>query len=282
MARRQWKDTAVAAVCLAACAGLLGAIDALTWHRWFNSAIVYLNFSLVQNRAIEWGVGPWWFYLDFFYRTMGALSIVVAALILLGVPRAPSLAGIAGLVFVAHSATGHKEARLIYPLIPVLCALAAVGAGALRSRLMTFSLKAGVRLAVWNVFVALVLASALYRLAGFHDLSWADVKQDGAGSAYDRGGDENRLLLAASSLPDLCGIREENHIWSFTGGYAYLHRRVPFYDQGGPPPESTFYNYTISRDASGGQVVARQGDVVLKKIRGDCLRDPGYRPRYER
>jgi hypothetical protein len=70
-------------------------------------------------------------------------------------------------------------------------------------------------------------------------------------------------LFAASSLPDLCGIREENHIWSFTGGYAYLHRRVPFYDQGGPAPESAFYNYTISRDPGGGQVVARQGDVVL-------------------
>jgi hypothetical protein len=133
-----------------------------------------------------------------------------------------------------------------------------------------------------NVFVALVLATSFCCLARFHDLSWADVKRDGAGSAYDVGGNENRLLLAASALPDLCGIRDENHLWSFTGGYAYLHRRVPFYDEGGPGPESAFYNYTISRDPNGGEVVARQDGVVLKKIREGCVRDPAYRSRYER
>jgi hypothetical protein len=88
--------------------------------------------------------------------------------------------------------------------------------------------------------------------------------------------------LVAHDRADLCGIRDERNLWAFTGGYAYLHRRVPFYDEGGPGPESGHYNYVISEHRDGGAVVAQQGDMYLKKIAEGCVRDRTYRARNTR
>jgi hypothetical protein len=277
--RRRTREAAHAFGWLALAATALGAIDAWTWGRWFNSAITYVDFNVMQGGASGWGVSPWWFYFDFFWRSMGPAAAMVAGLALIGLGRAPTLTACTVVLLASHVAVGHKESRFVFGVVPLAAALAAVGAAELRGLLTRHGIWQQAGEIAWTLIVVLSATLTFVSAIRFHQLTWGDVKMEYTQneSAYDVWGNETRLLLTAYGISDLCGIREDHNIWAFTGGYAYLHRSVPFYDQGGPGPESGYYNYVLSRSPDGGVVVARQGDIYLKKIRDGCVRDPTYR-----
>src|SRR5439155_15739511 len=117
----------------------------------------------------------------------------------------------------------------------------------------------------------------------FHSLTVGNlgisIRADTTATAYDDPGQVNRLLLAASQQPDLCGLKLEEVPIVRTGGYSYLHRPVPLYDPGGPQRTSGFFNYMLTtnrRGLSGDVVASEAGLTLLRLTPGPCQTDPDF------
>jgi hypothetical protein len=88
----------------------------------------------------------------------------------------------------------------------------------------------------------------------------------------------NRLLLAARERPGLCGLRVDVVHLAWTGGFAYLHRRVPLFNSD-TPLENGWVSRVIARDGADlpGGVVAREGPFVLVELPAQpCIEPPDY------
>jgi hypothetical protein len=249
---------------LAAWAFLFGLLDRLTWGGWFQSAVRYLEFS-AGGGASAWGTAPWHYYLRHLATSMGGLGVALLAGAALGARRAPGLAAVAGAFLAAHSAVGHKELRFLIPDLPPLFALLGVGMSLLPRPRRGFA-------------IGIIGLAALASTLRAPTLTFGDLGSPrGAESAWDEPGAANRLLLRASRLPDLCGLRLETGMLAWTGGLSHLHRRVPLYDAG-TPRESGLFNYVIAVRARGLRIVASDGDLKLARLPvSGCLPDPGYR-----
>jgi hypothetical protein len=204
-------------------------------------------------------------------NALGPLCVVIAGFAVLAVVRARELFGIAFLFFIPHLLSPHKELRFLIPLIPLWCVLAAVGLQlALDSKARW--LRAGAP--------ALVLGAAVYSAGTVRQLTSQKVGLSDAHavSAYDAGGPENRLLLAAHDAADLCGLKILTRDLDFVGGYAYLHRRAPLYGPAGPADNTRFFNYVIApRGRVVGRVLSEDSGLVLARIfDGGCEPDRSY------
>jgi hypothetical protein len=81
--------------------------------------------------------------------------------------------------------------------------------------------------------------------------------------------------MRAHQLDDLCGLRIMTLQHWRTGGYSYLHRRVPIYRVEWEPPEGAF-NYVIA-ESGPGEPIAVDGKVGLFRVRSDgCRPDPAF------
>ena len=267
-ARRPLVD---ALIVFAFAAFVFGLIDRLTWGHWFHSAIAYLRFNLLEGGAEGFGRSPPSYYTRALLATLGPLWVVIAVFAVLAVVRAKELFGIALLFFIPHWLSPHKELRFLFPLIPLWCVLAAVGLQIVMDSNARW-LRAGAP--------ALVLSAAAYsagtlRQLTFHKLGLSDPHRV---SAFDSGGPENRLLLAAHDAADLCGLKILTQDLDYLGGYAYLHRRAPLYGPAGPADRSRFFNYVIAaRGSVGGRVLSEDSGLVLVRIfDGGCEPDRSY------
>jgi hypothetical protein len=169
--------------------------------------------------------------------------------------------------FAVHSFIPHKELRFLFPIIPLLCAQAAVGLD---------RIAAPARIPVALVVLALSVAS----LASLPTLTFGRLgisNPSGELSAIDYVGPENRLLLRARRLDDLCGLKIASIDNWRTGGYAYLHQRVPMYRFEPPGAGEGHFNYVIARRGTvAGTEVAVERDVALVRLPTGCTPDLTY------
>lgn len=271
--QRRRRDAGLAALALAGWAAAFGLLDLATWGRPFQSAIAYLRFNLVEGRAAQWGVEGPGYYAAALWRSSPLPSLCLAILVPLSARKAPGLL-LAALGFAAaHALTPHKELRFLLPVLPLFCALAAVGLEEVaRGRWAASALPLA------------VLACAAIDGAGFHQLRFGQLGQYGpsrAGDwAYQDFAQVTRLLYAAHDRPDLCGLKMEgvDLVWSFGG--AALHRAVPLYQHDRPPWRGAgFFNYAIAvRGRSAGEVVAEAPPYVLLRLGAGCRPDPAWSP----
>jgi hypothetical protein len=96
-----------------------------------------------------------------------------------------------------------------------------------------------------------------------------------ASSAWDDFGPVNRLMLAASKQPDVCGLRIDAAHLAWTGGLTYLHANARLYMPGSPHQQG-FFNYVITRAGSGAEKIAAEGPWELVRLAPTCNPDPGY------
>ncbi|MGZ3461835.1 MAG: hypothetical protein ACXU86_25360, partial [Archangium sp.] len=277
-ARRDWRAARDALAVLAGWAFLFGLLDRLTWGRWFHSALVYLDFNLVQGKAAAWGTAPFEYYGHVLLRSMGAVTLVGLGLSLLAARRAPGLLGLAAAFFVLHALQPHKELRFLVPVLPLFAALAGVGLDSVRRHLPPSPARLALPLAV----VAVAGFSGLrVGLLTFGDLGqYEDVKP--RASAWDDFGPLNRLLITAGRLPDVCGLKVEAAHLAWTGGYSYFHRDVPLYAANGPGRASGLFSHvlTLSGHEAPGEVVASEGPFVLVRLpHPGCAPDPAWSSR---
>ena len=203
---------------------LAGALDRATWGGWFETFAVGYRLNAELHISEWFGAQPALWYV-------GAVSMTSAGLLWLplalgwvrrlSVSRLPVACAVA--VMATHSLIPHKEYRFIVVVLPLLWLTAAVLlARALATRLLG---RRGA-LMVIAVFLGVSVMGLTYRLPG-------------QARVYDAGpllGRSPHLdaYLALSQEPELSALLS-NEDRRFappvvgTGGYYYLHRRVPVY-----------------------------------------------------
>ncbi|WP_276134809.1 hypothetical protein [Polluticoccus soli] len=110
--------------------GMCVLIDHWLYGVWTFSPYNYFAVNILQDKASEFGVSPWWEYFTYF--TLAALppiSIILLVAFFAGIGktlRHPfsllTITFIAGHMFVAH-----KELRFIFPMLPAFIFLACMG-----------------------------------------------------------------------------------------------------------------------------------------------------------
>ncbi len=147
-----------AAVC-AACV----AIDGWFYGEPVLSPLRYFYANLVQNRAAEWGVAPWWWYIpQLLLWSFPLIGIPLLGLAIWGaVSRRKDLVVFWAVPFAAaHLFIAHKELRFLFPLAFPLVYLAACGWDALALSGVFAAL--GRRAGVWALALgAMVLGGRL-------------------------------------------------------------------------------------------------------------------------
>lgn len=264
-ARKQWKALGHVAAVLCVWAFFFGLLDRLTWHEvpnaafggWFESAVKYLRFNLLEGKAAAWGTAPWYFYFQHLFLAMPAVALPMFAGALFSVRRSLGLLVMAAVFFALHCWTPHKEMRFLMPLFPVLLACMAVGCTLLEARLSTW------------LIGPVVAAAVLFSLIHTPKLTFGQLgayAERPAASAWDDYGSVNRLLLKANEQADLCGLRIDVAHLAWAGGHTYLHRQVPLYHLGQPSPQTHYFNYVIAPTGSGMPSVATDGPFELVKL----------------
>jgi len=272
-ARRRWREAAEVTVVLLGWALVLGLLDRLTWGGWFHSALAYWRYNWVQGKGALFGASPPGYYLRVLWTSMPAVAAVLLPAAVLGLRRAPALGAAVGLFLLVHSAIPHKELRFILPVLPAAMALAGVGLAVAATRVDR-------RLPLGVALLAAVASAARFHTLTFGDLGAYDGQRDRV-SAYDDFGPVNRLLLVASELPRLCGLKVEATHIAWAGGYTYFHRDAPMYSHLGPPRGARHYDVVLTAAVAvpPQAVLARDGPVVLARLfDGPCVPDPSYRP----
>jgi len=197
-----------------------GVVDAFTWSYPFHSYLRYFPVAVFSGRNSLYGTEPWYIFFFALWRTMWPLILLAAA----AVRRNALLVWVAAIIVVSHSAITHKEFRFIYPALPLIVILAAMGfveiAAFLGKRL---SLLHSPRLVTATGLICCVLISAGFA-RGMH---WD--RSSGGLIAFDK----------LSQDPTVCGVGLLAIPWSLTGGYTHLHRDVPIIivNRNAPPTE---------------------------------------------
>jgi hypothetical protein len=129
-------DRSFARLTVGLAAGIVisGAIDFAFYGDWFHSVLANFKMNVVENGASAFAVSPWYAYLLTCGSTMLRISVFALPLVAWGAIRRPAVAAIMALFVIAHSLIPHKEARFLWPLIPLGCLLLAAAFEDLRGR----------------------------------------------------------------------------------------------------------------------------------------------------
>lgn len=277
--RRSFRAAALVTAGMVAVLLLGGLLDWATWGRPFQSFMVYVRFNLIDGGANQWGVAKRGFYLRFMLASNGPALLILVLGFLAGLRQTWPVALPVLLFLAVHSAIPHKELRFLYPVLPLFLLCAAVGLAGLLSKL-PFPRR---RQVAATGALALVLLGAFAARA--RDVTFADIGQsmDAASlggptsrlvwQAFD---ERNRLLSLAGSHADICGLAAPTMNPYWTGGYTYLHRRVPILWSVGTADYSAA-NYVLMgpgqtmADARYARL-AQAGAYVLYRREGTCRR----------
>ena len=185
-----------------------GLVDKLTWSYPFQSFFLYFWVNVVQGRAREFGVLPWYSYLLILSAYVGPMTFLAV----IGLRRSPFLGWVALIILLTHSVLAHKEVRFLYPLVPIELTLAALGVVEVAP-----ALNVGRKSPLTSRAIAVgglsfcVLSSCLF----IPHLDWS--RNFGGFAAVDQ--------LSQDST--LCGVGLYRLGWGYSGGYTYLHKNVP-------------------------------------------------------
>ncbi len=186
-----------------------GLVDALTWSYPFQSFLRYLWITFVENKSALYGTEPW----DWYLLQVAVRFLPLFLLALVGVRRSLFLGWVVFIILASHSIIPHKELRFIYPAMPIVLTLAALG---FVEFVEDFNTWTKTPLSSRTIIVAgvifCILTSALF---AWRSPRWTQFS--GGLIAMDR-------LSQDSSV---CGVGLYNISWIYSGGYSHLHRNVP-------------------------------------------------------
>jgi phosphatidylinositol glycan class B len=258
-----------------------GLLDWATWGKPFHSLIVYLRFNLIDSGANQWGVSKRDFFLKVMFATSGPALLMLVLGFFAGLRRTWPMALLVLLFLGVHSLIPHKELRFLFPALPLFLVCAAVGLAAIIGRLPWA--QAPKRTTAGVLAVALL---ALFAAQARH-VTFVDIGQPmdppalgGPTSnlvwgAFD---ERNRLFARAGKNADLCGLAAPAMNAYWTGGYAYLHRRVPILWYGGRL-EFEAANFALlspgrKMDDTRFRMIAQAGNYTLYRREGGCTPPP--------
>jgi hypothetical protein len=191
-----------------------GLVDWMTWSYPWQSLFRYFQSDIIEGRNAEYSTQPWYWYLLVLLNLLGFVIVFLRK----GARRSPLLAWVALIILCSHSLFAHKEARYIYPVLPLAIVMASMGfveaVAPLRARWKLPEFSKGV-IAAGLVFFVLSSAFVASRLP-----DWLEPLP--AQAALDRLSRDSTLCGVGFYGPDFYGIN-----WPKTGGYGRLHRNVP-------------------------------------------------------
>jgi Alg9-like mannosyltransferase family len=112
----------------------MGGMDAAYYGEWFHSTRTSLRLQAGGDLATSFGTSPVYAYVLTGGIALFRASVVALPALALGAWRRPALAAMAGLFFVAHTAIPHKEARFLWPMVPLVGLMIAAGVEAWHRR----------------------------------------------------------------------------------------------------------------------------------------------------
>jgi phosphatidylinositol glycan class B len=273
LAQRRRREALEALVVLSIWALIFGLVDKLTWGNWFHSAIEYVRFNVVEGKSGNFGREPIAYYARVLWTALGPLLVALIGCNFFAIRRAVGVMAMPLVFCVIHSFILHKEVRFLFPAVALFCATGAVGLEVLLER---------ARHGWWIAAFTLTVAASVASAASTPSLTFGKLglyeRPPGVRRAMDDGGPENRLLMAAYRQDDLCGLLVMTRQLGWTGGYAYLHRRVPLYEQGQVPDDGDTFNYAIASIGSrpGEAVATDSGLALIRLSHQGCRPDPGF------
>lgn len=189
---------------------VFGVVDAITWSYPFQSFFRYFWVNAVAGRSELYGTEPWYWYLIVLLSHLGPVLLLA----LVGIRRSPFLGWMALAILAPHSVLAHKEIRYIYPLMPILITLAALGTMEIAKEID--------HLVKFRIHPKAVVSIALVLFAFFSVLlapqfAWWNSRSGSSLAMVDR----------LSRDPTVCGLGIHGIWWWDTGGYTHLHRNVP-------------------------------------------------------
>jgi GPI mannosyltransferase 3 len=186
-----------------------GLLDAFTWSYPFQSYIRYVQIVVGHGRSSSYGVEPWYWYLVSLAKSLWPMLLLALA----GVRRNAFLGWVALVIVASHSVIGHKEFRYVYPVIPIVITLAALGFVEIVSAL------AAMRKATLSPRLIMVTGLLVFTITSGIFARW-----------FFRWGQSSGGLIAFDRLsrdPSVCAVGLYRLPWDLTGGYVHLHRNVP-------------------------------------------------------
>ena len=198
---------------------VFGAADWISWGAPFSSFIGYVRINLVDGKASEFGVEPFWWYCE---RTWDNWSffLPVSVLLILYKLRANSLwLLVSASIILSHSFIPHKEYRFIYPAIICLIIAAALGSADFVQSLVRIYPKRGSQFTAFAIFIWIATSLVLAISPSYSENWWSSQESI-------------RAFYYLYPQKDLCGLLLHRNDWWDTGGYAHLHRDVPMYNTG--------------------------------------------------
>jgi GPI mannosyltransferase 3 len=240
-----------------------GLVDAITWSYPFQSLIRYFRVVVIEGRSLMYGTEPWYWYV--WMLALHFLPLFFLALV--GIRRSPLLGWMAFIIVASHSVLAHKEYRFIYPVMPILLTLAALGFVELAEDFKTWGKPA---LSPKMITVAgLVLCVGTSAL-----LAWKFPRST------------SRPVVAVmdqlSLDPSVCGVGLYKIPWIMTGGYSHLHQNVPLVmvrQDSELQEQVPAFNALLSRETVNDQKMTFKsdkcwGDVCLYRRTGSCIMSP--------
>jgi len=258
-----------------------GASDWLTWGSPFHSYIAAFRINVILDKASYYGVESVYWYLEKMGAVWaGALPIL---LYLIVIRRRSSALWIlvATALIASHTLIGHKEYRFVFPAFACLVLVAAMGSADLIERLGPHH---GAKIARRSGALAVVLwiatSASLAMAPGYSD-QWFFRRE---------------LIQASfrlSEQPSLCGLLLYDYPWDQTGGYAFLHRKIPIYPTVEDPKtalraSAAFNVILLKRESLSGFVApfhldeciggGDPEDLCIIERKGDCSPDDSLHP----
>jgi phosphatidylinositol glycan class B len=185
-----------------------GFVDAVTWGHFFQSFLLYFWVNVVEQRSVQYGTEPWYYYVVKLLRHLGP----VALLALIGLRRSAFLGWLVLIILVCHSVLPHKEFRFLHPLLPIVITLGALGVTELAA-----ALNAHCRSPLSSRTI-IAIGLALFALtSGLLALRFDWSSDSGSLIALDQ----------LSSDPTVCGVGLYGVEWQVSGGYTLLHQHIP-------------------------------------------------------
>lgn len=208
--RSRWRQRALPVAC-----GLIlpilvfGIVDMFTWSYPFQSFVRYFWINLIEHRSEAYGVQPWYWYVLALVNSLGPVLLFAV----IGALRSPFLGIVTLITVISHSLINHKEPRFLYPVIPIIITLAAIGVVDIAHDIMAF------KESQWRSGITIGASLILCALASWWMAPrfqyWS--KDSGVLTAFNRLSYDSRT----------CGLGLYGISWVDSGGYTHLHQNVP-------------------------------------------------------
>jgi hypothetical protein len=231
---------------------LSGLLDWVTWSAPFHSYFVYLRANIGQGTAAAFGTSPWYAYIG--YEMLATWGIMAAfGLLAVLVARQLPLPAIGAIAIVAtFSLVGHKEARFIYPALPLVLTLAGAGAAMAGRRLADLPGRGGdIRTSLGCTGAAAALSVLIGTFGPFSP-------------RWHYGGAVLRASRVVNDDPAACGVGVyPATLWYLGGGYTSLRPGITL---SAAREGTAAFNYVMAIESN------------VKPLRTAPFADPNFQP----